>query len=499
MEKDATVPPMQLQAPIAHTQLGGLRGVWQDGVAVFRGVPYAAPPTAERRFAPTAPHPPWSSIRDATHHGPIAPQTPSRLRVAMGDFIRPQHEDCLTLTLWTPAPDSARRPVLVWLHGGAYTTGAASLDWYDGSILSRDGDIVVVGVNYRLGALGFLHYPDVCDGNLGISDQQAALTWIRDHIGAFGGDPACVTVCGQSAGGGSIAQLLLSPSARDLFQRAILQSSPLGEPPNAAERAAQTGKRFLELRGLDRASDALARLRALSATEILATQRELILSAAKPGAGHLPFAPMLAETLSPTAYLDGIVNGGAGKEILIGGTREEMHGFFAADEAMRSLDEARLADLVTLATGDFSAIDPYRRRRPQGRPMDWFADLLTDRRFLSPSWLLAAGIAKRGGKAWSYRFDWSPPNSPFMACHCIEIPFLFGNWATQWPDAAMLAGGDANEMELLSRRMRRCWINFVRAGDPGHDEIPPWPAHQVGNNKFMSFDATINIVDWEGH
>ena len=128
----------------------------------------------------------------------------------MGDFTRPQHEDCLTLTIWTPAPDSVRRPVLVWLHGGAYTTGAASLDWYDGSILSREGDIVVVGVNYRLGALGFLHYPGVCDGNLGIGDQQAALTWIRDHIAAFGGDPACVTVCGQSAGGGSIAQLLLT-------------------------------------------------------------------------------------------------------------------------------------------------------------------------------------------------------------------------------------------------------------------------------------------------
>ena len=206
---------------------------------------------------------------------------------------------------------------------------------------------------------------------------------------------------------------------------------------------------------------------------------------------------MLAEALSPTAYLDGIADGCAGKEILIGGTREEMHGFFAADDAMRSLDGARLADLVTAATGDVSTIEPYRRRRPQGRPMDWFADLLTDRRFLRPSWLLAARIAKRGGKAWSYRFDWSPPSSPFMACHCIEIPFMFGNWATQWPDAAMLAGGDANEMEVLSRRMRRCWINFVRAGDPTHEAIPPWPAHQVGTNKFMSFDATISVCDWE--
>lgn len=497
MEQRAAVSPTRRSAPVCRTMLGSLSGLWQDGVAVFRGVPFAAPPTGERRFAPASPPTSWSGVRDATKHGPIAPQTPSRLRAAMGDFTRPQDEDCLTLTVWTPALDNAKRPVLVWLHGGAYTTGAGSLDWYDGSILAREGDIVVVGVNYRLGALGFLHYPGVSDGNIGIGDQQTALVWIRDHIANFGGDPGCITVCGQSAGGGSIAQLLMNPAARALFRRAILQSAPLGEPPHAAERVAQTGGRFLDVLGLSGAPDALARLQALPATKILAAQREVILSAAKPGAGHLPFAPMLWNALTPDAYLNAIADGSAGKEIFIGGTFEEMHGFFAADEAMTSLNQTRLANLVTAATGDASTIEPYRRRRPEGRPMDWLADLLTDRRFLRPSWLLAAEIAKRGGKAWSYRFDWSPPNSSFMACHCIEIPFIFGNLATQWPDAAMLAGGDANEMELLSRRMRSSWINFVRAGDPNYHEIPTWPSHRVGTDKFMSFDATIKVADWE--
>ncbi len=482
--------------PICQTAFGALRGLKENGVTVFRGVPFAAPPTEDRRFAPAAPNTAWTSVRDATQHGPIAPQAPSRLRVAMGDFTRPQDEDCLTLTIWTPDLDG-ERPVLVWLHGGAYTTGAASLDWYDGSILAREGDIVVVGVNYRLGALGFLHCPGVSDGNLGIGDQQAALVWIRDHIASFGGDPQYVTVCGQSAGGGSIAQLLMNPAAQELFRRAILQSPPLGEAPNAADRAAQTGEQLLNFLGLAGRSDALARARALPATEILAAQRQLILSSAKPGAGHLPFAPMLAKALSPTAYLDAIADGSAKKEILIGGTREEMHGFFAADDAMLSLDQARMADLVIAATGDASAIEPYRQRRPQGRPVDWFADLLTDRRFLRPSWLLAAAIAKRGGKAWTYRFDWAPPGSRFMACHCIEIPFVFGNWATQWPDAAMLAGGDTKEMELLSKRMQRCWIDFVRNGDPNHDGIPAWPAHKAGTNKFMSFDGTVRVGDWE--
>ena len=497
MEQRAAVNPTGQSAPVCRIELGALSGLWQDGVAVFRGVPFAAPPTGERRFAPASPPEAWSGLCDATRHGPIAPQTPSRLRAAMGDFTRPQDEDCLTLTIWTPALDDAKRPVMVWLHGGAYTTGAGSLDWYDGSILAREGDLVVVGVNYRLGALGFLHYPGVSDGNIGIGDQQAALVWIRDHIASFGGDPGSITVCGQSAGGGSIAQLLMNSAARDLFRRAILQSAPLGEAPNLAERVAQTGGRFLDVLGLSGEPDARARLQALPAAKILAAQREVILSAAKPGAGHLPFAPMIWNALAPDAYLDAIADGSAGKEILIGGTLDEMHGFFAADEAMTSLDQTRLADLVTAATGDVSAIEPYRRRRPEGRPMDWFADLLTDRRFLRPSWLLASGIAKRGGKAWSYRFDWSPPNSPFMACHCIEIPFMFGNWATQWPDAAMLAGGDANEMELLSKRMRSCWINFVRTGDPNHDEIPAWPSHRLGANKFMSFGATLKVADWE--
>lgn len=497
MEQPAATLATRQNAPVSRTALGALGGFWQDGIAVFRGVPYAAPPTGERRFASAAPHGEWSGIRDATRHGPIAPQTPSRLRVAMGDFTRPQDENCLTLTIWTPAPDGAKRPVLVWLHGGAYTTGAASLDWYDGSILAREGNIVVVGVNYRLGAFGFLYFAGVSDGNLGIDDQQAALIWIHEHIASFGGDPECVTVCGQSAGGGSIAQLLMDPVARNLFHRAIVQSAPLGEPPTAAERAAQNGQRFLGLLGLAGASDALARLRTLTATQILAAQRQLILSAAKPGAGHLPLAPMLAQALSPAAYLDAIADGTTNKQVLIGGTHDEMHGFFAADEAMMSLDEARLSELVTAAIGDASAIEPYRRRLPQGRPVDWFADLLTDQRFNRPSWLLAAAIAKRGGKVWSYRFDWAPSNSPFKACHCIEIPFVFGNWATQWPDATMLAGGDAKEMDLLSKRMRRSWIGFARDGDPNHDEIPSWPAHQAGANKFMLFDATPRVDDWE--
>jgi para-nitrobenzyl esterase len=200
---------------LVHTPNGTLQGLVSDGVTRFRGVPYA---TAER-FAPPVPAPAWSGVRDATSHGPIAPQPPSRLRTAMGDYQRPQAEDCLTLTIATPSTEGAR-PVIVWLHGGAYLSGAGSLDWYDGGPLARDGDCVVVGVNYRLGALGFLKLLGLAEGNMGLLDMLAALRWVRDNIAAFGGDPARVTVMGQSAGAHAIMLLLtMEESARQFCHR----------------------------------------------------------------------------------------------------------------------------------------------------------------------------------------------------------------------------------------------------------------------------------------
>ena len=231
---------------VVRTKAGELRGARENGIAVFRGVPYAAAPVGELRFAPPQPVPAWRGVRDASQDGPIPPQGRSRLAHVMGDFERPQSEDCLTLNIWTPAADSKKRPVLVWIHGGAFASGAGSLPWYSGERFAANGDVVVVSINYRLGALGFLCLPGVSDGNLGLLDQVAALRFVRDNIAAFGGDPDNVTVVGQSAGAASIAILMTMPQARGLFRRAILQSTPFGRMSRdargcAPDRAAPAG------------------------------------------------------------------------------------------------------------------------------------------------------------------------------------------------------------------------------------------------------------------
>jgi para-nitrobenzyl esterase len=231
---------MHTRSFLTHTELGDLQGVAHRGVAQFRRVPYAVAPVGERRFLPPQPVEPWRGVFDATTHGPIAPQPPSRLRVAVGDLSRPQSEDCLTLTIATPAPDDKKRPVIVWLHGGGYSSRAGSLDCYDGATLARDGGVVVVGVNYRLGPLGYLYYDGLGDGQMGLRDMVEAIRWTAVHAGAFGGDPTRITVMGQSAGAHSILLMLTMPPVRSLFRRAILASAPGIAPYSRKEASAWT-------------------------------------------------------------------------------------------------------------------------------------------------------------------------------------------------------------------------------------------------------------------
>jgi para-nitrobenzyl esterase len=457
-----------MDAPIVRTALGDLRGAWRDGVATFRGVPYAESPIGELRFAPAQPVRAWSGLRDAIEHGPIAPQLPSRLSVAMGNYQRPQSEDCLTLTIVTPVPDTRRRPVLVWLHGGAWITGAGSLDWYDAATLVREGDIVFVGVNYRLGALGWLHRPGIADGNAGLSDMIAALTWVRDHIAEFGGDPDRVTVMGQSAGATSIGRMLMLPEARTLFHRAIVQSAGFGRGAYTSVMATERADQFLRILDIDpEAADASASLRAVEVPRLLDAQIELAKRNARFAYPGTMFMPVFPQDMTLAEMLDAIADGVDGKPLLIGATADEVHAFFAADPSLQEPPH----DAVVRRFGDEGRLARYRARRPGASPMDLLSDLATDETFLRPAMHLAEVVARRGGPAYAYIFDWSAPGSRFRSCHCIDLPFVFGSFDA-WAGAPMLAGGNPTQMAELSAAMRQAWIAFTHGGEPWSQYAP---------------------------
>lgn len=426
---------------VRDTPSGALRGRVEQGVACFCAVPYAAPPTGELRFEAPQAAPAWQDLRDATKVGLVAPQAPSRLRHVMGDFERAQGEDCLTLTVWAPLESAGPRAVIVWLHGGAFMTGGGDLPWYDGARLAREGGVVVVAVNYRLGALGFLRAAGVSPGNLGLMDQAFALQWVERHIAAFGGDPGQVTLMGQSAGSLSIALLLSRPVPVNA-RRALLMSAPLGLPPVDPALAERVGEAFLRALDIDPQSAAAAgRAKRASVPELMratgAAARFHAEHLAQPGDAAPPFLPVAdGEFLATGHELPAAMARAAGRlDVLIGTTRDESAAFGAAvsDEAM------------------------------------------TRRVFEDDSVAWAQRAASAGRRAFLYRFDWAPRGSALGAAHCIELPFVFGTLPA-FGSAPMLAGGEPSSMEALSGRVRTSWLAFVNAGDPSLEGGFAWPA-----------------------
>ena len=474
--------------PLATTRSGTLRGTTEDGVAVFRAVPYAAPPAGALRFQPPAPPAAWTGEREAGAHGPIAPQPPSRLRMAMGDFSCPQSEDCLTLTIWTPATDAARRPVLIWFHGGAFMSGAGSLPWYSGAVMARRGDMVVVGVNYRLGALGFMHLPGVSPPNLGILDQFAALEWVHDQIAAFGGDPDNITVAGQSAGGFSVLAMLAVPRSRALFRRAIAQSAPFGRMLRSRSAAADNANKLAELLVITSPEQWLS----VPAADIVAAQSKLTMATAQFANAVPPFTPVADHDLFGDELVPAALAGAAERDVMVGHTRDEMAAFFSIDERVKAASPEAIAgrfrDYFGAAADEATA--EYRSRARGPAPAQLLGELTGDALFAGGTFAFAERVAAMGKPAHVFRFDWTAPGNAFGACHCSEIPFVFnnlGNW-----QAPMLAGGDASTMPVLAQQMQDAWIAFAHTGDPAHPGLPAWPRFDA-ERQTMLFDTPSRV------
>jgi para-nitrobenzyl esterase len=350
----------------------------------------------------------------------------------------PQSEDCLSLTIVTPGADDSRRPILVWLHGGAYRSGAGSWDRYRGDRLAREGNAVVVNVNFRLGALGYLRSPGVSEGNLGLLDQLEALRWVRDNAGYLGGDPARITVVGQSSGAHSIACLLGVAQARALIRRAILQSPPMGLGLGSAAAAERLGQRFVSHLGQDPHQASLA--------DILTAQQQVERDAAGRAGLNLspPYGPVAGVDPLPDfeQWQSTCLTAASGLEIIIGTTRHELAYFLASGPISRRLPLiGRSVENGVIGLGTRSAFT---------RPTLKFADLL----------------ARAGAGVFVYRIDGHPRSSPYRACHCIDLPWLLGE-EQDWAAAPMLSGQVWGDVDDFGRPLRSAWLSFASGGAPG--------------------------------
>lgn len=507
--------------PVVETAAGGVRGrLEHDGrIAVWRGIPFAAPPVGLLRFAAPAATEPWAGVRDASAHGRIAVQPPrlrpGPLKVWLG-ARRSRNEDCLNLAVWAPAAASAAagrgaagtlRPVVVWIHGGSFLTGTGSL--FDPTQLVVEGDVVVVTVNYRLGVFGFVDFHDALGedervvANAGLLDQRAALQWVRDNIAAFGGDPARVTVAGESAGSASVALQLASAGTRGLVHGAICQSGAL---TLAATRddAARSARQVLDELGVSR--ERREELWRMPASRLLGAG----LAAQRRRSGSLVTRPWfdgdvlpasLAEAYAAVAADRGVGGGparsGRTVPLLVGSNLHEHRTFTKTRADVLPLTRAALATSMVESFGGADA-EAILREYPSNR--DGLNDLGSDFVFRLPGVHLAEATAGAGGDAWVYRVDYGRGRLGLGAYHAIELNFLFGelHGGQRW-----LVGPPGPEVDDLAARFRTHWLNFVRTGDPNRGGDPAeagdpgadWPAYTAPRRTTHVYDATDRTED----
>jgi para-nitrobenzyl esterase len=474
--------PVLVEAPC-----GKLEGSRRGGLSNFKGIPFA---TARRWHMPERVQP-WSGVRSARAAGAVAPQNPTPLEglIASGGKTV-QSEDCLFLNVWTPACDGAKRPVMVWIHGGAFSTGAGSIGLYSGKNLATVGDVVVVTINYRLSSLGFLRLADITKGRIrstgaeGIADQIAALGWVRDNIAAFGGDPANVTIFGESAGGMSVACLLASPKACGLFHKAISQSGSahIARPREHANRVAEVflGHLGAAANDLERAPvEALLKAQAALVAEVDNQQDPHKL-------GSMALQPVVDGDVLPLWPIEAVRAGSAaGVPVIAGTTTEEWKLWTALDAKFHTIGEDKLARWVERTFGDNASALLAEDR--DGTPYERYVSMQTNRAFREPTLrLLAAQSAN--APVYEYVFDWRSPamGGAFGACHALELGFVFGTHSLPGADNFF---GKGPEADAISRAMIEAWTSFARTGVPKADGIEAWPQWSTGSPGAMVFGA----------
>jgi para-nitrobenzyl esterase len=463
----------------AITRQGTVSGEQAGGEIRFLGVPYAASPTGPLRFCAPEPPPPWDGVRECTAFGPTPPKPryPAPFDTILAEPCIPG-DDWLTLNVWTPDLAGAA-PVMVWIHGGAFVNGSSAVPSYDGAAFARDG-VVLVSINYRLGIDGFALLPDA-PPNRGLLDQVAALEWVRDNIAAFGGDPARVTIFGESAGAMSVTALLGMPRASGLFARAIAQSGAAQGGAEPQDAWLVTGELSASL-GFEATA---ASLSGLPLEKLIAAESALLQAmAAAPdparwGAsitrGTMAFVPVVDGDVLPVHPQAALAAGRGGDVPLLTGTNtEEFRLFYVPSGLAAAVTDETLPSFLAMLHLDAGIAARYQANRPGASPGDVICALMTDRYFRCPAFAVAQARADAGGAAptYLYEFAWRSPVLDIGAAHAVEIPFVFDN--LDLPGAAEMLG--AAPAADVAAQMHAAWIRFATTGDPGwqpfNDSVP---------------------------
>ncbi|MEV7769623.1 carboxylesterase/lipase family protein [Microbacterium sp. NPDC086615] len=497
--------PTSATGPVAEAPAGSFRGRIENGARRWLGIRYAQAPVGDLRWRAPLPAADLAGTIDAVSFGPACPQPPSPL--PLGDGIA-QDEDCLFLNVWTPDADTpAPRPVMVWLHGGAYVFGAASQRTYDGARLATAGDVVVITLNYRLGAFGFLDLdaalPDAgFDGNLGLRDVLLALAWVQRNIAAFGGDPERVTVFGESAGAGLVTTLLATPSASGLLHRAIAESSPASSV-YGRERAGRVAARFLSFLGIGPdAPDAAASLRAHDAATLAEAGQRLFADVPEEDPGTLAFSPDIDGDLVPEAPITVLSEGRALPVPLLIGTNKDEASLFAymksplipvTGERLERMFADIAAESPEVALPDRAQVlAAYERLRHRALGLGIAGDI----GFRLPTLWLAEGHSAVA-PVHLYRFDYSTPFLRLLrlgATHGSEVVYVWGNLDGGSKDMTFRLGGRRTGEEL-SRRMQERWSAFAHGGEPAASGAADWPRFTRDSRATLVIDRHDQVVD----
>ena len=490
--------------PIISTTQGLIQGKGDGTVFEFLDIPYAQGIAGKNRFLPPQAVTAWSDVLHATQYANTAPQQAEAIHTPVtAAFAAPPEvqvgDHCLALNIWTPAQHSGKLAVMVWLHGGGWTSGSGSCGVYHGANLARRGDVIVVTLNHRLGLLGFTDLSRVVGGdyrnstNLGMQDIVAALKWIQQHIAAFGGDPDCITIFGESGGGWKVSTLLAMPIAEGLFQRAIIQSGPLTQAMSYAH-ADQIASAVLTALRVD--PSAPTALEQLSIEQINAAEKQILRAfpMTQPGFPQ-GFWPVLhAEQLPQHPFEPQAAASSLQVPLLIGQNATEFSLFMLADQAAYTLDATQLTQRVVSVFGEDAPqiLACYQRDFPNASPSEHWFLIYSDYIMGSLSAAIADARSVEGAApVYAYRFNWHTPihDGQLYSPHTIEIPFVFNNAL----DRGLIMTGGGAEVQALAETVSNAWVTFAKTGHPAADTLPEWSAYQPNNRASMHLNTHSQI------